>query len=197
MWVGVAVVVVSLIYLWSSWYPRIACLIDRHPVVAVALAVPGTLVAIASMGAHPFVVLALLVVFGAALVVMELHNSGQSAQRMRLTAVAEKRNHQRGAGHARSPGDQARAAAPQNAPSVVAAAPPPMELTKPLVSDQGDAGTNIIRLRLEFEAEAKAAEALAAQAEALAEEARARGIQLRLEAEASAEPVALPDYHRA
>jgi hypothetical protein len=213
MWVGVVVLVVSLFYLWSSWSPRITSspdrhrraamasavparvvgLIDRHPVAAVALAVPGTLVAIASMGTYPFVVVALLVLFGAALVLMDMYNSGHSGveRRMQVTAVAAKRNHQQRAGHARSPADQAVAQAQPNPPSVVVAAPPQLDLTQHLVSGQCDPGTNLIRLRLEFEAEAKAAEALAAQAEALAAEARARGIQLRLE-EASAKPGPLP-----
>jgi uncharacterized protein HemY len=104
-------------------------LIERRPHAAVALAVPGTIVAIASMGAYPFVVVALLVLFGVALFLMDLFSSGHSRveQRMRVTAVAQERNHQQRAGHARSRGDQAKAQAQPNNPGVVAAVPPPMD----------------------------------------------------------------------
>jgi hypothetical protein len=167
---------------------RIVGLIDQHPHAAVALAVPGTIVGIASVAAYPFVFVALLVLFGVALVVMDLYNRGQRGveQRTQVTAVREKRNYQQRAGQPRAGADQARAPAARNGPGVVAVALPQLGLSQRFSSGQCDTGIEFIRPRLELEAEAKAAEALAAKAEALAAEVRARAIRLRLQAEARA-----------
>ncbi|BBZ74612.1 hypothetical protein [Mycobacterium paraseoulense] len=61
-----------------DWYPqaavafatpaRIVGLSERHPTAAMALMVPGTLVALAAVAAYPFVFVPLLVLFSAALV---------------------------------------------------------------------------------------------------------------------------------
>jgi hypothetical protein len=107
------------------------------------------------MGAYPFVVVALLALFGAALVLMDIYNSGQSrvAQRTRVTAVAEMRNHQPRADHARSPGDQARAKDPRLEFEAE------VKATEALAADAealaAEALARAIRLRLEAEANAK------------------------------------------
>ncbi|WP_375483666.1 hypothetical protein [uncultured Mycobacterium sp.] len=167
---------------------RIVSLIDRHPHAAASLAVPATLVGIASVVAYPFVFGALLVLAAVALIVMDLYNRGQTEgeQRTQIAAVADKRNHQQRAEHPRALAEHARTLAEPNGPGVVVAAAPKLDLMKRLVSAERDAGTEFIRPRLELEAEARAAEALAAEAEALALEARARAIRLRLKAEARA-----------
>jgi hypothetical protein len=108
MWVGVVVVVVSAHYLWWLWRPRITSwpdrrpwaatastvpagivgLIERHPEAAVALAVPGTIIGIAGVAAHPFVFVPLLVLAGAALVMIRLYNRGQRGGQQRMWVAA-------------------------------------------------------------------------------------------------------------
>jgi colicin import membrane protein len=194
--------------MWSSWSPpiiswpdrhrwaakastvpaRIVSLIELHPHAAAALAVPATLIGIASVAAYPFVFVALLVLAGVALVVMDMYAMGQTEaqQRTQVAAVAEKRNHQQRADLTRSLVEHARAQAEPNGSGVVVAASPKLDLMKRLVSGERDPGTQFIGPRLELETEARAAEALAAKAEALALEARVRAIRLRLKADARA-----------
>jgi hypothetical protein len=167
---------------------QIVSLIDRHPHAAAAVAVPATLLGIASVVAYPLVFVSLLVLAGVALVVMDLYSRGQSEpeHRTQVAAVAQTQNHQERAGHTRSLAEHAMGQAEPNGPAVAVAASPKLDLMKRLVSGERDLGTEIIRPRLELETEARAAEALAAKAEALALEARARAIRLRLKAEARA-----------
>ena len=58
-WVGVALAALA----------RLAGLSDRHPMAAMALVVPGTLIAFAAIATYPLVFVPLLVLLGVALVV--------------------------------------------------------------------------------------------------------------------------------
>jgi hypothetical protein len=63
---------------------------DRHPEAAVALAVPGTIIGIAGVVAHPLVFVPRLVLAGAALVMIGLYNRGQRGGQLRMWVAASR-----------------------------------------------------------------------------------------------------------
>jgi hypothetical protein len=111
---------------------RIVRLIDRHPEAAVALAVPGTIVGLAAVAAYPFVFVPLLVVFGIALVVIEIYNRGQSAPEQRTLVQAS-----------------------QPGPELEAEAKAAEAVASEAEALAAEARARAIRLRLEAEASAK------------------------------------------